>query len=366
MTEQPPTQPHQPLTPPYQTPTAAPPPSYQPPPQRRSSVWQWGCGLGLAGCLLAALLGIFLVLVAIMTTLGGLDGFEAAGEHVALIRIEGIIVAGPSGFSFLGGAATGSDDIVEQIDSAMEDENAKAILLRINSPGGSAAGSQEIYSAINRARDAGKVVVASMADVAASGGYYVAAPADVIFANPATTTGSIGAIGLHEDMSGLLGKLGIETEIIKSGELKDMGHPMGPLAPEAREVITTVIEEVFGQFVTAVAEGRGMAEDEVLLRADGRIYTGQQAVDNGLVDHLGGLHEALMEAGSRAGITGRPEMVDYGAPSFLRWLTGSSSAQQRPVTVTGGLLYDGFAARLAYGGLWPSGPESPPPDPGEM
>ncbi len=340
MTEQPPSQP-------YQPPPAPPPPTYPPPtsyqPPRRSPAWQWGCGIGLAGCLLATMLGILLLLGAVMAAVGGIDGFESAGEHVALIRIEGVIVAGQSGFSFLGGAATGSDDIVEQLDEAIEDENAKAILLRINSPGGSAAGAQETYSAIKRATEAGKPVVVSMADVAASGGYYVAAPA----------------------MSGLFDKLGIDAEVIKSGELKDMFNPTEPLSPEAREVVTALVEEVFGQFVTAVAEGRGMAEADVLALADGRIYTGQQAIDNGLIDQLGGMHEALAEAGSRAGIKGKPEMRQYGAPSFLRWLFGDSSAKQRSVTVTGGLLYDGFAARFVCGTLWPEDAAAPALEPRE-
>ena len=346
MTEQPSTQA-------YQHPTASRPIGYRSEPRRRSPAWQWGCGLGLAGCLLAVMLGIFVLLATIMTTLGGLQGLEPAGEHVALIRIEGLLVAGQSGFSVLGGTATGSDEIVDQIEQAIEDDDVEAILLRINSPGGSAAGAQEIYAAINRAKEAEKVVVASMADVAASGGYYVAAPADVIFADPATITGSIGAIAVHQDMSGLFDKIGIEPEVIKSGKLKDMFQPTEPLTPEAREVVTALINQVFDQFVTAVANCRGMDKQAVLALADGRIYTGQQAAENGLIDHLGGLHEALMKAGERAGIEGKPEMKEYGAPSLLRWLLGGSTAQRRQPALTGGLLYDDVAARLACGGLYP-------------
>lgn len=375
MTEQPPSRPYQspstapppPGPPPtYQPPPAASPPTYQPPPRRRAPLWQWGCGFGLAGCLLAIMLGIFLMLLAIVATLGGVSTLEGAGDHVALIRVEGLIVAGQSGFSFLGGTATGSDDVVDQIDQAIENDDAKAILLRINSPGGSAAGAQEICDAIRRAKGAEKPIVVSMADVAASGGYYVAAPADVIFAAPATITGSIGVIAVHEDLSGLLDKLGIEEEVIKSGKLKDMLNPTEPLSPEAREVVTALVEQVFNQFVGAVVDGRGMAEHDVLPLADGRIYTGQQAVENGLIDKLGGLHDALMEAGGLGGIEGKPEMRDYGAPSFLKWLFGAALAEQRSVTVTGGLLYDGFAARLAGGGLWPRNGETPPLEPGEM
>ncbi|HUU55570.1 MAG TPA: signal peptide peptidase SppA [Armatimonadota bacterium] len=313
------------------------------------------------------MLGIFLVLIAIMGTFGGIDGFEAGGERIALIRVDGMIVAGESGFSMFGGAATGSDDIVDQIDSAIDDGNVKGILLRVNSPGGSAAGSQEIYSAVQRARKAGKIVVASMADVAASGGYYVAAPCDSIFADPATLTGSIGAIAIHEDLSGLFGKIGIDTEIIKSGELKDMFQPAGPLSPEARDVITTLINEVFNQFVNHVAEGRGMDREAVLALADGRVYTGQQAKENGLIDEIGGFHEALIQAGKLAGISGKPQLKKYGPPSVLQWLLGEvSSVRQREVTVTGGLLYDDFAARLAQGNLHPAPPAAQPTRPGDM
>ena len=341
-------------------PPQPPPRPPMPPPARPSGrSWQWGCGLGLAGCLIAVMLGIFFVLAAIMGTLGGVEEIEPGKERLALIRIEGIIVAGESGFSMFGGGATGSDDVVDQIERAIRDEGCKGILLRINSPGGSAAGSQEIYHAINRAREEGKIVVASMADVAASGGYYVAAPCDMIFADPATITGSIGAIAIHQNMAGLFDKIGIESEIIKSGPLKDMFQPTRPLSDDAREVITTLIAEVHSQFVEDVAAGRDMENADVRVLADGRIYSGQQAVENGLVDELGGMHEAVMEAGRMAGMKGRPPLKEYGPPNFLRWLLGSEAMQQRAVAVTGGLLYDDFAARLALGSLYRAIPQTP-------
>jgi protease-4 len=288
-----------------------------------------------------------------MGTIGGVDGIDTGGgERIALIRIDGVIVAGESGFSMFGGAVTGSDNVVAGLERATEDETVKGVLLRINSPGGSAAGSQEIYAAINRAREGEKIVVASMADVAASGGYYVAAPADKIYADAASITGSIGAIAIHQNMAGLLDKVGVETEIIKSGKLKDMGQPTAPLGDDAREVITALIDEVFSQFVDHVAAGRGMDREDVLALADGRIYTGGQAQENGLVDEIGGYHEALMEAGRLAGIKGKPQIKEYGVPSFLRMLLGAgASTRPRPVAVTGGLLYDDVAARLAAGGV---------------
>jgi protease-4 len=165
-------------------------------------------------------------------------------------------------------------------------------------------------------------------------------------------------------MAGLFDKVGVETEIIKSGELKDMGQPTGPLTDDARQVITGLIDEVFSQFVDDVAAGREMDRQDILALADGRIYTGQQAQENGLVDAVGGYHEALMEAGRLAGITGKPAIKEYGVPSLWRMLLeGSASVQQTPVAVNGGLLYDHVAARLAAGGLAaPGSPASPFPE----
>ena len=141
-----------------------------------------------------------IVLVSVMRVSGGMQGLGAGGAEVVLIRVDGMIVAGQSGFSLMGGTATGSDDVVDEIERATADDEVRVILLRVNSPGGSAAGSQEIYNAIQRARSEDMIVVASMADIAASGGYYVAAPTDRIYADPATVTGSIGAIAMHQDM----------------------------------------------------------------------------------------------------------------------------------------------------------------------
>jgi protease-4 len=158
---------------------------------------------------------------------------------------------------------------------------------------------------------------------------------------------------MHEDMSGLFEKIGIKPEVIKSGELKDMLNPMAPMSDEARQVVETLVEEVHEQFVQAVADGRENLDLEVVrLLADGRIYTGQQAVDNGLVDEIGGFREALDTAGELAGIGPKPRVKEYEEPSLLRWLFSSSSVTRRRVVAqpqvgaTGGLLYDDLAARL--------------------
>ena len=305
----------------------------------------------LAGFLLLLMLGALVVLWAAIESAGGMEGWTAGGDRVAVVRIEGLIMSGRGGFSFLGGPTSGSDDIAAEIERATEDEEVKAILVRINSPGGSAAASQEIYQAIRQARKSGKVVVASMADMAASGGYYVAAPAEVIYAAPATLTGSIGVIVTHQDMSVLLTKIGVKSEVVKSGELKDMLSPTRPLDEKQRAVIEALVAEVYEQFVADVAEGRGMDEEKVIALADGRIYTGSQAKENGLVDELGGFHDALMEAGRLAGIEGKPVVKEYRTPSLLDWMLRGTSTQTPTMAVTGGLLFDDFAARLVRGGI---------------
>lgn len=361
---------------PPQAPPPPPPPAPRPPvsqvpplrpgsgqaPARRSAGWLWGCGLGAGGCLLIVILLLALGVFAVMSSMGGQEGLSAASAPIALIRVDGMIVAGESETSFLSGGARGSDDVVDEIQRAVKDPEVKAILLRVNSPGGSAAGSQEIYNAVQSARGAGKKVVVSMADVAASGGYYISAPADKIYADPASITGSIGVIAMHEDMSGLFAKIGIKSETIKSGKMKDMLSPTAPLGDEARQLMHAYVMQIYDQFVGAVAKGRRMKVQAVRALADGRIYTGEQAVKNGLVDELGGFREALEGTAKLAGIKGPPTYKRYGAPSLLKMLLGSRSGSQSravQVAIPGGLLYDEFAARLAWGVSVPCPPSEP-------
>ena len=238
--------------------------------------------------------------------------------------MEGVITSGDSSASPFTGTGAGSDEIIKLIDRAVADDSIKAIVLRVNSPGGSAAASQEIYDAVVRAKAEKKVVV-SMADLAASGGYYISCPADAIYANPATATGSIGVITKYVNYQGLMGKLGVKTETIKSGKLKDMFSPTEPLSDEARAVMKSIIMDIYEQFVTAVAEGRKgkLTRAEVLKLADGRIYSGTQAKQLKLIDELGGMEEALHGAAKLAGIEGEPTYEEYGPPGLLRELFGS-------------------------------------------
>ncbi|MBM2828745.1 MAG: Multidrug transporter [Actinobacteria bacterium] len=184
----------------------------------------------------------------------------------------------------------------------------KAIILRINSPGGGVGPSQEIYSEVRKLKGK-KVVVASMGALAASGGYYIACAADKIFANPGTITGSIGVIMQFVSVKDLIEKIGLKGMVVKSGAFKDIGSPMREMKPEERKLLQEVIENVHLQFVGAVAEGRKMDRKKVMKIADGRIFSGEQAKALGLVDALGNLEDAVEEAGKMAKIEGEPRVV---------------------------------------------------------
>jgi protease IV len=208
---------------------------------------------------------------------------------------------------------------VRQLTKYGDDTTIKAIVLRIDSPGGGVASSQEIYEEVRRVRSGGKLVVASMGSVAASGGYYIACMADRIFANAGTVTGSIGVIVQLANASELLHKVGIESSVITSGPFKDSGNPTRTLRPEERQVFQALVDDVYHQFIEAVAQGRNLPLDEVRQAADGRIYTGRQAKDLRLIDELGSLHDAITYAASRIGSVGKPKLLQEGKER-LWWL----------------------------------------------
>lgn len=237
-----------------------------------------------------------------------------AGGSVGVIHIQGVISDGSSAGGLLG-AVAGARTIVEQLRQAGEDARVKAVVLRLNSPGGSAAASQEIAREVQRLRQNGKPVVASMGDTAASGAYWVAASADKIVANPATITGSIGVIVQVQNLQELYGKLGIDPEVIKSGPHKDMGAGTRPLTPEEKDIFQGMVDDIYDQFVEAVAAGRGLSRQEVTRLADGRVFTGRQARELGLVDELGGYREALSIAASLAGLPDPPPVKTFTRPS---------------------------------------------------
>lgn len=248
---------------------------------------------------------------------GGFQG--AAGNGVALIQLTGPIeTVSESVFGETGGVGPVIDALID----ARKSDRIRAIVLRINSPGGSAAASQEVHRAVLSAREAGKPVVVSMADVAASGGYYVAVAADRILANPATITGSIGVYAQFLNLAELAEEWGIKLETVKTGPYKDIGNPTNPLTDDERRVIQELVDDSLDQFVAAIAAGRDLSEDEVRGLADGRVYTGNQARELGLIDEFGGLEDAVTVAAELGGIQGEPRVVVYGRPRppLLRYL----------------------------------------------
>lgn len=217
------------------------------------------------------------------------------GSRVALVRIEGPILD--------------SRNIVEEIKEHAKDHAIKAIILRIDSPGGAVAPSQEIYEEVKKAAAVKKVVV-SMGSIAASGGYYIAAPADLIIANPGTLTGSIGVIMEIPNIEGLMSKIGITTEVIKSGKHKDMASAFRKMGVEERELLQGVMDNVHEQFIKAVAAGRKLNVEDVRAIADGRIFSGEQAKTQKLVDELGTLEDTVKKTAELAGISGEPDLVE--------------------------------------------------------
>jgi protease IV len=240
-------------------------------------------------------------------------------NKVAVIEIDGDIVTGKSGQNVIfGGHAVGADDICDQIKKAADDWEVKAILVRINSGGGSAVGSGQIYSELLRAKKKGKIVVASMGDIAASGGYYIAAAGDKIVADPGTITGSIGVIetGVF-NYSGLMKMLGITAESISEGKHSDMFSGLRKLSPEEIKSINAYLEDTYREFVKVVADGRKMTTDEASALAEGKVYTGKQALDLKLVDKLGNFTDSVDLAAEMAKIPGEPKLIYYRENNFF-------------------------------------------------
>ena len=258
-------------------------------------------------------LGVFLLFfVAVLTVLTYLEGGEIlslAGERVALVEVEGVILD--------------ADEVVGQLKEHLENSTVKAVVVRINSPGGVVAPTQEIYDAVSRLRAKGKPVVASLGSVAASGGYYIAAAADQIVASPGTLTGSIGVIMQLTNLEGLFKKVGLRYEVIKSGKYKDIGSFSRSMTEQERRILQTLMDDVYEQFVDAVAQGRNLERKAILAVADGRIFSGRQAKELSLVDELGGREEAIELASKLAGVSGKPRLLERRRRfSIMEWIQG--------------------------------------------
>ena len=242
------------------------------------------------------------------------DWVDLDGEKIGIVEILGVI--------------SNSDEILNHIKEFRENETVRAIVLRIDSPGGVVAPSQEIYSEILKTVSK-KPVVASMGSVAASGGYYVAAAADKIVANPGTITGSIGVIMGYTNFEELLKKIGLAPVVIKSGKYKDMGSPTREMTDEEKKILQQFTDQVHHQFINAIVSGRKMDRSVVESIADGRIMTGETAKSLGLVDKLGNLQDALTLAGTLSGIEGKisPIYPKKKHMPFFRYVVGETISE---------------------------------------
>ncbi len=256
---------------------------------------------------------------------GGLHSVNAktGGNRIAVVKINGAIFD--------------SEETIRQIRRYTSHKNTAALILRINSPGGAVAPTQEIYQEVLKQRESGIVVVTSMGSVAASGGYYIASASDYIVANPGTITGSIGVIMAFPNMEKLMEKVGIGTEVVKSGKFKDMGSPMKHLSDEERKFLQALIDDVYQQFLDAVAEGRGLDRKELKAIANGGIYSGRQALGLGLVDRLGNLDDAIEEAAKLAEIDGEPKVIMGRTPRGLWYRLFRGSYMEELKDKIGGL-----------------------------
>jgi len=244
------------------------------------------------------------------------------GPTVAIIPVNGPIVEGKV-TPFSTETVASADEIIPMIKAAKHDDSVKAVVLEVNSPGGSVVASDRIYHAL---KDMDKPIVVMMGELAASGGYYISMAGKYIIANPNTLTGSIGVISTFPNASKLMDKIGIQMTVVKSGKEKDFGSPYREMTPEERAYWQKVIDETYDSFVEIVAKSRHMPKDKVLKLADGRVYTGKDALKLGLIDALGYEDDAIAKAADLGGITDVPRVIRYKpAESPLQALLGSAT-----------------------------------------
>jgi protease IV len=268
-------------------------------PQKRSNLLLW---IIVGGGALFFFVLCLLALATIFTDESS-PGLSLSTTQVAVLDVEGVI--------------SDSRDFVDQLKEYGNRSGVKSVVIRIDSPGGGVAASQEMYEAIKKFRaSTKKKVVVSMASTAASGGYYIACAADKIFANQGTITGSIGVIAQWYNYGDLLRWAKMQDVVIKSGSLKDAGSGSRPLTEAEKIYFQSLISSMYGQFVSAVASSRNMKEADVRLLADGRVFTGQEAKANRLIDEIGTFQDAVKAAAEMAGIQGEPKLLSPAKKSF--------------------------------------------------
>jgi protease-4 len=279
---------------------------------------KWFIGILVALAVIAG--GFILVFVALIS--GNSEPTETvvtgSGDKIAVVELKGEIAS--------------SEELVRQLKKYREQKSVKGILLRIDSPGGAVVPSQEMYEEVKKTRDGGKPVVVSMGSLAASGGYYVACGASRLVANRGTLTGSIGVISEFWQFEEAMHKLGLDMKTIKSGKLKDAGIPTRAMTEEDQKYFQDLINDTYRQFTTVVETERKLSHDSVLSIADGRVFTGEQAVRLGLVDTLGTFEDAVRITGSMAGIHGEPAIVrERRKQSFFQSLAGEAGEAIRDI-----------------------------------
>lgn len=248
---------------------------------------------------LGVIVGLMVFFFAVLFFIGRFIGRHGPasfsfGDKIAIVEVKGVI--------------TQSSGIIEELHQYEDDEGVKAIILRIDSPGGGVGPSQEIHREILKVKSKKKVIT-SMGSVAASGGYYIACASDLIVANPGTITGSIGVLMEFTNIEELFKKIGIKGVVLKSGEHKDIGSPFREMTPEEKKIMQGVLDNVHQQFIQAVVEGRKLDRAKVVKIADGRILTGEQAKQFGLVDQIGNLQDAIDTTAKMVGIEGKPTIL---------------------------------------------------------
>ena len=261
-----------------------------------------------------AVAGLFVISVGGLAR--GAGGPSLFAPRVAIVALEGIIVD--------------VDEVVRELKSHRDNPGVRAVVLRINSPGGVVAPTQELHDAVLRLRQAGKPVVASLGAVAASGGYYVAVACDQVYANPGTLTGSIGVVMQLANFEQLMKKVGVDYVVVKAGQFKDLGNVSRSMTADERRVMQALLDDVHAQFIGAVATGRKLPREEVLRFADGRIFSGAQARELKMVDVLGGQEEAVLAAAKLAGLPLPPQVIQprrrFSIMDFLRNQFGATTA----------------------------------------
>jgi protease IV len=252
-------------------------------------------------------------------------------DKIAVVPVDGTIVAADSSTGDLQPTTT-PEGLADALQQARGDARVAAVVLEVNSPGGGVTASDEMHQSILDFREqTGLPVVVSMGDVAASGGYYISTAADRIVANETTLTGSLGVIFALTDFSELADRYGVEQEVVKSGEFKDMGSSFRDLTPEEREILQSIVDESYDEFVGVIVEGRGLPEARVREIADGRVYSGEQAKELGLVDSFGGLDEAVEVSRDLANIREATVVRYVEKPTFVETLMARFAPQEPEV-----------------------------------